>query len=233
MADARPLSERIAANFRALIMAGELAPGAQLPAIPRYAEQHGVSTGAVQNAWQMLKDEGFVVSRPGSGVYVRDRETYVVDATAYYDPASRGVTFELLAVEELEPPADIAAALGEERAVLRYRRAVRDGEPMELSQSYYPASLTAGTPLARRGKVRGGAPAVLAELGYPEREFADRLSVRPPTTEEAERLDLPPGVPVIRQFRVVYSDNQRPVEVSVLIKPGHLYELMYRQKIES
>ena len=49
-----------------------------------------------------------------------------------------------------------------------------------------------------------------------------------PTTEEVEILDLP-NVPVIRQFRVIYSDSERPVEASVLVKGGHLYELLYRQ----
>jgi hypothetical protein len=31
----------------------------------------------------------------------------------------------------------------------------------------------------------------------------------------------------IRQFRIVHSDGLRPVEVSVLIKGGHRYELRY------
>jgi GntR family transcriptional regulator len=49
-----------------------------------------------------------------------------------------------------------------------------------------------------------------------------------PTTEEVKLLDLP-NVPIIRQFRVIYSDNGRPVEASVLVKGGHLYELLYKQ----
>lgn len=35
----------------------------------------------------------------------------------------------------------------------------------------------------------------------------------------------------MRQFRVIYSDADRPVEVSILIKGVHLYELMYREAI--
>ncbi|MGV9377110.1 UTRA domain-containing protein [Nonomuraea sp. NPDC003707] len=93
--------------------------------------------------------------------------------------------------------------------------------------------VAAGTPLAVRRKIRGGAPQVLAELGFPERHFEDRISVRQPTTEDVESLDLPPGVPVFRQFRVVYSDSGRPVEASILIKGGHLYELSYRQVADS
>jgi GntR family transcriptional regulator len=77
--------------------------------------------------------------------------------------------------------------------------------------------------------IRGGAPQALADLGFPQRRFMDRISVRQPTETEVQGLDLPPDVPVFRQFRVVYSDGERPVEVSVLIKGGHLYELSYRQ----
>jgi GntR family transcriptional regulator len=51
-----------------------------------------------------------------------------------------------------------------------------------------------------------------------------------PTAEEAALLQLP-DVPVLRQFRVVYSDDDRPVEASVLIKGAHLYELLYRQPV--
>jgi GntR family transcriptional regulator len=108
---------------------------------------------------------------------------------------------------------------------------LRGETPVELSRSYYPASWAAGTALAGRGKIRGGAPAVLAELGYPERGWTDRISTRPPTTEEVEVLEIPQGVPVLRQFRRVYTDGDRPVEVSVLIKPGHLYELEYQQEL--
>ncbi|MET8140411.1 hypothetical protein ABZU32_08900 [Sphaerisporangium sp. NPDC005288] len=41
-----------------------------------------------------------------------------------------------------------------------------DEEPVEVSWSYYPHSLVAGTALSRCGRIRGGAPAVLADLGH-------------------------------------------------------------------
>jgi GntR family transcriptional regulator len=85
--------------------------------------------------------------------------------------------------------------------------------------------------LAGRGKIPGVAPLALADLGFPERTFEDRLSGRLATTEELDALHLPGGVSVIRQFRVVCSDHMRPVEASILIKGGHLYELRYLQTI--
>ncbi|MGH3924701.1 MAG: UTRA domain-containing protein, partial [Pseudonocardiaceae bacterium] len=144
-------------------------------------------------------------------------------------------SYRMLDVAETRPPADVAQALDlgdDDVAILRHRLLLHDGDPVELSWSYYPATIAAGSPLTGRAKIPGGAPQALATLGYPQREFTDRLSTRLPTTEELETLGLPDGVPVIRQFRVIYSDNERPVEASVLIKGGHLYELLYRETID-
>jgi GntR family transcriptional regulator len=71
----------------------------------------------------------------------------------------------------------------------------------------------------------------LAELGYPERVFIDHVSARVPTTDELETLGLPEDVPVIRQLRVIYTDGDRPVEASILVKCAHLYELRYQQEV--
>mgnify|MGYP001290366219 CR=1 FL=1 len=231
MTDTRPAHLRVAADLRAKIMAGTIAPGARLPSTGELMKYYEAANTTIQAAIRALKDEGFVRSHPGKGVFARRDGMITVDVAAYYDPATRGVTYTLLDVAEVQAPADVADALGEERAVLRHRRTDRDGKPVELSWSYYPLSIVAGTPLTRRAKIRGGAPRVLADLGYPQRLFIDRVSARPPTTEEAEQLGIPQGVPVIRQLRVIYSDNKKPVEVSVIVKPGHLYELRYRQAI--
>ena len=132
-------------------------------------------------------------------------------------------------------PADVAAALRMqtgENAVLRTRLMLHDDEPVELSWSYYPAPIAAGSPLAHARRIPGGAPQILAQLGHPQRHLVDKLSVRPPTTEEVQALELPNRVSVIRQFRIIYSDDDRPVEVTVMIKGGHRYEVTYHHTIQ-
>ncbi|MEV0613264.1 UTRA domain-containing protein [Nonomuraea sp. NPDC050404] len=144
-------------------------------------------------------------------------------------------SYDLLHVRAVEPPADVAHALDldkDERCVERHRTLLHAGEPIELSWSYYPLAIAEGTSLAGQGKIKGGAPKVLAELGFPQPTFEDRVSVRQPRTEEVVMLDLPADVPVIRQFRVIRSDNERPVEASVLIKGGHLFEVRYQQQAQ-
>ncbi|MER7455417.1 GntR family transcriptional regulator [Micromonospora sp. NPDC126480] len=234
--DGRPRHEQIAADLRARIMSGDLAPGSQLPSIPILVTQYSAATATVQRALASLKAEGSVHSAVGKGVYVRDRRPQAVEAVPYLAPSVAGYAYRLIAVREVVPPIEVAESLDladNDRTVLRHRLLLHDGEPVELSWSYYPASIARGTELAERRKIRSGAPRVLAELGYPPQEMRDRISARMPTTEEVETLSLPPYVPVLRQVRVICSVDGRPVEASVLVKGSHLHELHYRQRLDS
>jgi len=230
--DSRPRHQQIAAELRDLIMRGELSPGTQLPSTAQLVTRYGAANATIQHALKALKDEGFLDSRVGKGVYVRDRQPFVIDATTYITPTPGRFHYQLLTVDTITPPADIIDGLRlapGATAIVRTRILFHNEQPVELSTSYYPTEIAANTNLAKATKIRGGAPQALSDLGFPQRTFVDRISARPPTVEEAETLDLPDGTPVIRQLRVIYSDNERPVEASVLIKGTHLYELLYRQ----
>ncbi|KOV85067.1 GntR family transcriptional regulator [Nocardia sp. NRRL S-836] len=232
--DVRPRHQQIAAELRDLIMRGDLAPGEQLPSTARLVAKYDAANATIQHALKALKDEGLLDSRAGKGVYVRDRQPLVIDAAAYIAPAPGRFRYELLAVDTVVPPRDIIDGLRlapDARAVVRTRILYHDDQPVELSASYYPADIAAGSALDKTTRIRGGAPGMLARLGFAQRTFVDRISARSPTVAEVEALDLPDGTPVIRQLRVVYSDNDRPVEASVLIKGAHLHELRYQQAV--
>lgn len=234
--DTRARHQQIAAELRDRIMRGDLTPGTQLPSTVQLVARYGAANATIQHALKLLKDEGFLDSRAGVGVFVRDRQPFVIDAAAYIAPAPGHFRYRLLTVDSLVPPTDIGDALElgpGATAVVRARVLLHDEQPVELSESYYPAEIAADTSLAAAARIRGGAPRVLAELGFPQRTFIDRISARPPTVTEAEALGLPDGTPVLRQLRVVFSDNQRPVEASVLIKGSHMYELRYSQTIRN
>ena len=234
--DARPRHQQIAADLRDVIMRGELGPGAQLPSTSQLVARYGAANATIQHALKALKDEGLLDSRAGKGVFVRDRPPLIISAAAYIAPVPGSFRYRLRTVENVEPPADIRDGLRlapGDATIVRTRILFHEDQPVELSASYYPAVIAKGTSLAREAKISGGAPRVLAELGFPQRSLVDRISARPPTVAEAEALDLPDGTPVIRQLRVVYSDNERPVEASVLVKGAHRYELLYRQDVDA
>ena len=72
-ADKRQPNVKVAASIRAAILSGELEPGQRLPSGPELAEFFGVANMTVQKAIRTLADEGFVRTKSGSGVYVRDQ----------------------------------------------------------------------------------------------------------------------------------------------------------------
>jgi GntR family transcriptional regulator len=102
-----------------------------------------------------------------------------------------------------------------------------DAAPVELVSLYCPVELAAGTPLAENRRIAGGTPRVLAELGHAPGRAVEQVGTRLATVEEFVTLRLPEVMPILRQFRVVYDTADRPVEVQVLIKAGHKYELQY------
>ena len=66
-----PPSRQLAAILREQIESGALAPRTALPSILALAAEHHVSTGTVQKALRILKDEGLVESVPGYGTFVK------------------------------------------------------------------------------------------------------------------------------------------------------------------
>jgi GntR family transcriptional regulator len=243
--DRRPLHERIAADIRDEIMSGDLVPGASLPSTTRLKERFEASNATVQKALQVLKDERLVVGRAGAAVTVREPRQETVRPADFGTPAEPGKPYRwlteaskqgkrgsirLLDVAECRPPADVATAMelpDDGAAIVRRQILSHDGEPVELVASYYPLELARGTALTERSKIKGGTPTLLAEMGFPPRLTVDRVSARIPTQEQYEALRLPTDLPVLRTLRVVYSDNDRPIEVTVMAKAGHLYELQY------
>lgn len=71
--DPRPPYQQVANALRAAILTRTFQPGEKLPSGPDLANRFGVARMTVQQAIRLLRDEGLVVSRQGSGVYVRER----------------------------------------------------------------------------------------------------------------------------------------------------------------
>lgn len=66
-----PKYAQMAADLRAMIEAGDLAPGAPLPSEPELAERYGLSRTSVRNGIRLLVGWGLVVVERGRGTFVR------------------------------------------------------------------------------------------------------------------------------------------------------------------
>lgn len=93
-----PPFQQVAARIAAAVSRGEYAPGDKLPALTALADEYGVAIGTVRSALNVLRDKGLVVTRAGSGSFVRsdvDPEA-IEDALSHNGPHELGQVLTLL-----------------------------------------------------------------------------------------------------------------------------------------
>src|SRR5215207_4828154 len=69
--DPRPASQQIANLLRAAILTRKFTPGQKLPSQNDLADRYGVARETVKSALRILREERLIISRQGSGAYVR------------------------------------------------------------------------------------------------------------------------------------------------------------------
>jgi GntR family transcriptional regulator len=243
-ADGRPKYWLIAMALREAIDSGEYPPGARLPGENDVIRDHGVARATARQALAQLVNWGLAEARKGSGIYVRDFRPIVRDGigrlggstwpsgTSVWSAETEGrdLVVDQLEVSQAEPPGHVGLLLGlpeGDEAVLRNRRYVLDGKPVLLSRSWLPARVAAGTPMAQPNPGPGGVYARLAELGRAPARFREDLRSRMPQPEEAERLAIAPGTPVVEICRVALAADGTPVEVSEMTADSSAYIFRY------
>ncbi|MEU6412993.1 GntR family transcriptional regulator [Microbispora sp. NPDC046933] len=85
--DPRPPYKQVANALRAAILTRRFEPGEKLPSGAELASTYGVARMTVQQAIRLLRDEGLVVSRQGSGVFVRERTERPVELRPHLERA--------------------------------------------------------------------------------------------------------------------------------------------------
>ncbi|MFE7627569.1 GntR family transcriptional regulator [Streptomyces sp. NPDC057509] len=135
---------------------------------------------------------------------------------------------------EVAAPDAVAGLLGVPagRSVVARRRIMYlDGEPCELTDTYYPLDIARGTGLAGTAKIPGGAVALLAELGHTGVRVREEVTARSATAHEAEQLRLAAGDPVLQLTRLTLDGADRPIQVDVMAMPPRRQKLRYEMRI--
>jgi len=201
----------------------------------------------VREALALLRAEGRLVPRQGVGVFVADRppihrrghdrfqRRHREEGRAAYlaDLAAQGreAGVEVLFVGPLPAPEEVATLLDVEVAepvLVRRRRYLADGQPVELAVSYLPLAIAAGTAMAEIDTGPGGIYARLEELGHRLDHLDEEVSARMPLPEERRSLNLEPGIPVIRVLRTARAADGLAVEVCDTVMAANRFVLTYR-----
>lgn len=240
---ATPKSAQIAADLRAAIGRGDLAKGQRLPGEQTLADQYDVARGTVRAALGLLINEGLLVSRVGSGNYVADRAVLTYHAARAERHDGRGETDAYVSeVEEegrvpsqdfamrIEPASELVAAQlhvePDELVVVRACFRYVDSEPWSDQVSYYPMDVSDAAGLAVPHDIEEGTIRAMAKAGHVEVGYVDTITARMPTPEQAARLRIDRGVPLIGYSRTAWTDT-RPVRLTVTLFPSDRNEIVY------
>ncbi|MGC5410174.1 UTRA domain-containing protein, partial [Streptomyces sp. DT225] len=106
-----------------------------------------------------------------------------------------------------------------------------DGEPCELTDTYYPLGIAGGTGLAGTAKIPGGAVRLLAELGHVGVRVREEVTARRASGPEVEQLGMVEGDPVLQLTRLTLDEADRPIQVDVMVMPPQRQKLRYEIRI--
>ncbi len=240
-----PGYQRIADDLRRAIIDGQLAPGAKLPSRHELATTYSVSDRVAVEGVRLLVAEGFAVTRPGAGSYVRERPDVMRMTRQWYtDPpgtspfaasmAAIGKTGTWQSSSQRAPmtpaiAARLAATPGDAAICTRYTF-LADDDPVMLSTSWEPLAITDGTPvmLPEEGPHAGtGVIARMAAIGHHITRAEEAVTARPVLADEASRLRIPLGAAVLAIART-YATAERAVETADIIIPAERWALVYQ-----
>lgn len=217
----------IASHFRQQITDGELNPGDAMPSYAEASTQFEVNRTTVIRAYDILKAEGLIVSRPGKGTTVASRPGIVISGTdrldrlnrtgRRYGPGEDSTGHRVMRRSAYDP--DVCRALeiepGEE-VVIRIRTFRQDGQPTSVGISVYPPRTTNEVPeLAEEERMDGFFGKPYSERTGREVTQGQRTArARQASQDEIDalQLDVPAHVAVaVLVTNVTFHDEDGPL----------------------
>jgi len=234
---------QIAEVIRARIRRGDWSPGERLPSIPAIAQTFGVAKQTVQRAIDQLRVEGVLITKPGSGTYVRGTRRRLNRLSRGRYGAHRGYHSDLAAryrqylteVGRAPAPPEVADAFGvaDGTTLVVRRHEVRTQDAtVEIGASWFRVDDAGGTGLEQERAF--GRPLYQEVEEVTGRRYAhatDQITARQPTRAEAETLGVRPDTPVLHLLHVAYDPRHRPIEVAQATWPGPMTALTERYEI--
>ncbi len=216
-----PLYYQIEVAIRRAIESGTL-PGGRLPPEEELAERYAVSRQTVRTALRRLEEDGLIVRRRAHGTFVRADAAaklqrhldHLLGFEADLRRQGAELAVEVLAVERIEPPAEIGAALAlAEAPAVRVRRLGRvDGAPLWLESRFYPPEI--GERMAEQDLTTGSITNLLERV-LGTRVVAGRIRVEAAaaTARQARHLEVHSGHPLLVSQFTFYGPEGRALEV--------------------
>jgi GntR family transcriptional regulator len=233
----RPAYLQVADALREQITTQEFSPGTRLPSEKQLMDRWGVSSRTIRVALDQLRAEGLVVSRQGSGVFVRKQtvprrlSTDITTSFGWYHTLRRQGLQPAGETRVSEAPASPLVAewlgidLGTPVTVRDRLLGTEEHGPVMLAASHFPGWVVEQAPALTDPTV-GGMPEHLRQA-FGDTYSHDVLTVRMPAPTERQRLDLDPGTPVQVIHGGTYDQQNRPLHFIEVVAAGGRIEFAY------
>ncbi|MET8472640.1 GntR family transcriptional regulator [Streptomyces sp. NPDC006422] len=213
-----PLHQRLGAEFRRRIEAGEWPEGAPVPSEAQLCEEFGTSRGPVRQALAHLRADGHLVGgrgRPPVARRVTPSQPFatLMSFTQWAESIGRAPGQHTVEVARRRASPEAAARLGLDegaRAVDLVRLRSLDGVPAMVERSTFV--LDVGAHLFAFDPDEGSVYDALTSRGvdlHRARHTIDAIGADP---QDAELLGVDPGQPLLRVRRLAFTGDGRPVE---------------------
>lgn len=233
-ADARkaPLYRRVAGELREEIVSGVYPVGALLPTEDRLVARFGVSRHTVREALRLLRDDGFVSSRRGSGTVViaprmAGADIHHVMSIDDLLAFAAGTQFRIDAIDTITLDARLSRATGlpenEQWLQVRGYRYAEDGQPVCRTVYYINRVFGAvGRMLPRHsGPIF---PLIEDRFGRKIVEVRQQISATLLPEELAQVLQEEVGAPALEVRRSYLADEGLVAQVTVNTHPASRFQ---------
>jgi GntR family transcriptional regulator len=239
--------------LRQSIESGVLGPGERIASERELARRYGTARNTAREAIKLLAAAGLVVVEHGRGVFVRARGPLIRMGSDRYSPRHRDADLppfraecarqgkegvvEMITVERVEPPTDIAERLGlstDSKSVVRRESvAYADDDAVHRVTTWIPWATAEGTGLTEPDPGHPhGIYGVLEDQGHTMTRLREEVSARMPNPDEQEFLRIPPGVPVLDVLHTSINQANEAYELTRFVMRADLTGLLYDGPVE-
>jgi DNA-binding GntR family transcriptional regulator len=229
-----PKYAQLVQTLQRRIESGTYPPDSLLPSENQLIQEFGVSRPTVVAALRVLREQGWIESQQGKGRFVRGRPAMAsVEAKrpgqAYLTNPETDSPGEVVEVGAVPASNRIGALLDlppRSKTFLRRRLIVSNGEASELVSLWLPLELSEGTDLTSGEPLTQGLLEHLrARKGARFDHIVEQITARMPSSDEAEKLGMPKGTPLLAVFGAVRDAAGRPLVVVEVLLPADRHEL--------
>lgn len=238
----KPDTKAICDGIRRRIEQGSLLPGERLPAERELAEVIGVGRATVQNAYNKLRDEGYLTKRKGFGTFVSRTEENRMNFEFLSQTGNSGITAMLnnynvstsnkVFSQGITTERFFTHKLGiPEKSDVFFLHRVRygDGEPLIVEYTYLPAEEFPGVDKVDFSKVslydymdaKGRMPVL----------FNEKLMTIDAPVHEAKLLGVNAGTPLYYVEFICFDKNRKIVEYTESYARSDRFQLNFTNRV--